>query len=403
MYDIVIVGGGAAGFSAAEAARHHSSDARILLIQSEAVLPYDRTRLSKELVAGVSSEKLLLAHESWYEEQEIDLMLDTEVSEIDRSSHVVRVDGDDGDGGDDIGEQLEYRKLVLATGAKPLFPPVVRPHKEDSFYVVRDIDDAQRLMESAKKSKDILISGMGVLSVELAWQFRELGKRVAMVGATPQIMPRQLNARAGELIEDRLAKNKIKLLFQEEILSFEQNNKGAMEVQMIKHSGTYDMVVFCIGVDSRTALAEQAELDVDRGVRVDEHLVTSDPDIYAAGDVAEHPGGSMTHVWEAAAHQGRIAGINAAGGDVVFEQPAFAVETEVFGSHFLSINKPQNPLGYVIDETEEEDTYVCFYYRENALSGVIAVNDGERRAAYEEAVRNSWSRDDVESQFLPVV
>lgn len=393
MYDIVVLGGGAAGHAAAVAARKENRDASILIVTEEPHPPIDRTRLSKEFTKRIEPDKLLLADKNWYSEHAIELITDTRATSLDTDAHTLGLGN---------GDSLEYGSLVLCPGGEPMFPKVVRPHEAGSFYVMRTVEDANRLGKKQNSSKNVLIAGMGVLAVELAHQLRQQGKKVTMAGATPQIMPRHLDPRGGEIIEGILMENKVKLLFQEEILSFEQSNKGTMHVQMIKHSGQYDMVIFCIGVYPRTELAKQAGLNVNRGIVVDEHMRTSAADVYAAGEAAEHPSGLMTEVWKAAEYQGSVAGANAAGANTAFERKAFPLETEVFGTHFLSINKPTNDLAYRVEETEEDDTYVCFFYNDAALEGVVAVNDKQNMEKYEQAVEEQWQRHAVEEAFLPV-
>jgi NAD(P)H-nitrite reductase large subunit len=393
MYDIVVLGGGAAGHAAATAARKQNSGSTILLLSEEPHPPIDRTKLSKDFSRRVDPDAILLAEADWYARQGIDLRTATRADALDAEDHTITTAD---------GEEIQYGSLVYAAGAEPHFPKVVRPHEAGSFYVLRTVDDAIRLGKKQNSSKNVLIAGMGVLAVEVASRLRQQGKKVTMAGATPQIMPRHLDPRAGEIIEGVLLDNKIKLLFQEEILSFEQSNKGTMHVQMIKHSGQYDMVVFCIGVTPRTALAEGAGLEVNKGVVVDDHMRTSVADVYAAGEAAEHNGGLMTDVWKAAEYQGTVAGTNAAGGNTALERRAFSLETEVFGTHFLSINKPANDLDYHVEETEEDDTYICFFYNGTSLEGVVAVNDRENVEKYEQAVAEQWKRRSVEETFLPV-
>jgi NAD(P)H-nitrite reductase large subunit len=223
---------------------------------------------------------------------------------------------------------------------------------------------------------------------------------VTLVGATGQLMPRQLSPRAGEIMEDLMSSNSIRLYFQEEVLSFEKNSKRGMDVMMIRNSGRFDMVIFCIGFAPNLDLANTADLEVNRGVKVDEYLRTSNPDIYAAGDVAEHPDGEVSYLWRAAEHQGEFAGRNAVGAQKSYDGRSFRLRTEIFGTHFLSINKPRDPLEHEIEEAENGDTYFGFYFDNDRLIGAVVVGDKERAEEYEKAVQEGWSRDQVNETFL---
>jgi NADPH-dependent 2,4-dienoyl-CoA reductase/sulfur reductase-like enzyme len=231
---------------------------------------------------------------------------------------------------------------------------------------------------------------MGVLAVEVAAELRRMGAQVTLAGATPQLMPRQLSIRGGEIMEELLVSNGVKLRFQEEILSFERRKKGGFAVTMIRDSATFDMVVFCIGVTPRITVAAGAGIETQAGVLVDDHLRTSAPDVFAAGDVAEHAGGIITHLWHAAEYQGKLAGLNAVGVATRFDNPPFRLKCSVFDSFFFSMNKPRQPFDFGLDEFENNGRYQCFYYDGDSLSGAVMVNDKDRAPLYEQAVRERW-------------
>ena len=390
-WDVVVIGGGAAGIAAAEAAKAENNDASVLIIHEEKELPYVRTKLSKLLASGFNVEEFLIRPQSWYDEQGIELRRGVAAQAVNPDEKTVATSD---------GESIAYGSLILATGGVPAFPKNIREHEAESFYTLKTVADAARIKRDARRAKNALVVGMGVLSVEIAQQLSDMKTNVTLVGATGQFMPRQLSPRAGEIMEDLMSKNNIRLYFQEEVLSFEKNNKRGMDVMMIRNSGRFDMVIFCIGFSPDTALARSAGLEVNRGVKVDDHLRTSNPDIYAAGDLAEHADGSISYVWNAAEHQGAFAGRNAAGADAVFEAKPFRLRADVFGTHFLSINKPRNPLEHEIEEAENGDAYYGFYFDDDRLIGAVVVGDKERADEYERAVQEGWSRDQVNQAFF---
>ncbi len=390
-WDIVVVGAGIAGVSAVRTLAHEDRPSRVLLVNGERNPPYKRTKLSKTIATGFLPADYVLEPAEWYEQHGITLRTGTTADEVNRADKTIRLSD---------GTIHHYESLIIATGSDPLYPQTVRPHETDSFFVVRSEADIERLTGAAGKAKQILIDGMGVLAVEVAAELRSMNKQVTLVGATPQVMPRHLNTRAAEIMEDLLTESSVKLRFQEEILSFEPRKKGGFAVSMIRESGTYDMIVFCIGVAPRVELAKSAGLEVGLGIVVDEHLRTSDPSIFAAGDCAEHRGGHVTDLWHAAEYQGMIAAKNAIGQDVVFDDPAFRLKCEVFGAYFFSVNKPRVPLEYGVEERELDSLYQCFYFDGDELCGAIMVNDKERAKEYEQAVRERWERERVIETFI---
>jgi NADPH-dependent 2,4-dienoyl-CoA reductase/sulfur reductase-like enzyme len=257
-------------------------------------------------------------------------------------------------------------------------------------------------MKAARKAKKVLISGMGVLSVEIAYELHRLGKKITLVGATPQLLPRQLNLRAAEMLESLVTDAGIRLHFQEEILSFDRRKKGGYNVSMIRNSGSFDIIILAVGIRPRKELAAEAGLATSTGIRVNRSLRTSNPDIFAAGDVAEHEGGHMTWLWHAAEYQGRIAGANAAGADEVYDFRPFRFRMEVFGNYFFSVRKPRALDMAEMEEFEFENgsTYRAFYFRDEELSGIVMANDSDNAKLYERAAQERWSLDRAESELF---
>ena len=382
-YHIAIIGAGIAGVSAARTIAERDGGS-VLLINGEPEAPYKRTRASKHIAGGFQPEDFALESAEWYARHGVTLLNGVQVDRIDLTGRALYTDNGDAKG---------FDKLILAVGSQPLFPRTVRPNDADSFFVVRSAGDVHRLTKAARAAKRVLIDGMGVLAVEVAAELRKMGVQVTLAGAAAQLMPRQLSIRAAEIMENLLTSNDVTLRFQEEILSFEPRKKGGFAVAMIRDSATFDLVVLCIGVAPRTELARNTGVDVNNGIMVDEHLRTSAPDVYAAGDAAEHRNGHITELWHAAEYQGRIAALNALGEPTIFDDPPFRLKCEVWGSYFFSVNKPRNTLDYDIVEREQSDTYQCFYCDGETVKGAVMVNDADRAKLYEQVVREGWSTD----------
>ena len=391
-WDIIIAGAGIAGISAARTLA--ASDLRVLLVNGETVLPYKRTKLSKHIADGEPVDRFMLETLQWYDEHGIVLRTGITVAQVDTDGHVVTLND---------GSVHGYTKLILATGARALYPASL-PNPADlpsgAFHVVRESDDIDRLRAVAARARRVVIAGMGVLAVETASELHEMGKRVTMVGAGNQLMPRHLNPRAAELLEEMLDTRKISLRFAEEILGVEPADKGGYRVELIRDAVKADMIVLCVGVEPNVDLARDAGIAVGRGILVDNRLRTSAPDVHAVGDCAEHEGGVLTDLWHAAEYQGVVAATNASGGDAVWDGRPFRLKCEVFGSYLLSINKPRDADGLEIVEHERDGVYQCFYFDGQALSGAVMVDDCARAKSYQTAVQERWSRDRVVEHFL---
>lgn len=390
-WDIVVVGAGSAGVAAVEGALRQNTDARILLLDEDRDAPYKRTRLSKHLASGFEPDQFSLRDRNCFSDSRVEIRTGEAVTALERQGRTVTLAG---------GDAISYKTLVLATGSKPMYPKVVRPHEVGSFFVLRTLEDARRLRHALSRARSVLVDGMGVLALEVANQLVQMNKKPTLVGATAQLMPRQLTTRAAELMEEELVRNKVKLMFQDEILSFEDNGKGELDVAMLKGSGTFDAVVFCIGVQPRTDLASSCGLTVDRGICVDEHLQSSDPSVFAAGECAQHPDGSISYLWNAAEYQGWIAGGNAAGGKNVCDRHAFRLKSSLFGTHVFSMNMPRETYGYRIEEVEVDNVYQSFFFLDGELDGLVILNDELRNEQYSQAVVEAWSFERVADELM---
>lgn len=370
-FNTVVIGAGSAGIAAIQAAREVSGDRSILLIHNERNTPYRRDLLTRTLFTGSDPE--LLVTEEWVSRFGVEIRSETEVVSIDRDKHLLR----DGKGG-----VTEYDSLILALGSQPEFPSLVRHHERGSFFVLRTWEDAREIERAADDARNILIAGMGVLALELADRLVSVKKSVTLAGATRQLMPRQLNLRSAEILEEAVSKASVSLLFQEEILSFDENNLHSWNVDLLKHHGQYDMVIFCIGSTPRIDIAKDAGLKTNRGIVVNHRMETSDENIYAAGDCAEYPIGSTGRLWNRAWRQGEIAGKNVAGGGEEMDSSPFPFRTTIFGQRILSLGIPPSGNSSRMLEYENESRYYAIYYSgggesEGIVSGGLVINDTE--------------------------
>ncbi len=381
-WNVVIVGGGIAGFSAAKTIRDVSPDASVLLINGENCAPYKRTKLSKHLASGFRHDEFQLQTPEWYHERQIHLLDAQTVTQIEPEAKTLTFDS---------GERLRWEKLILATGATPCYPPRMSP-ETPHLHVVRQIEDAERLMQVVGESnvQHALVLGMGVLGVEIAEQLRFAGKQVTLVGRSSAIMPRQLNAQAAALMTQACEDAGIHLLFDDDIVDVTPCEGERLTVTLRSSVQTVDVLICCTGATPNTTLARQAGLAVNVGILTNDYLQTSCPDIFAAGDVAELPGGEIGGLWHSAEALGIHAGKNAVGVLTPYPRLPFRVKCEVFGQYFFSM-LPQDVENCKTAEYRNDRLYQCFYYHDERLCGVIMVNDGERAKQYERAVREGWT------------
>jgi len=304
---VLIVGAGIAGLCAAAAAREHNACATVTLIGAENERPYYRLNLTRVLAGQTSTLALPMREETWFAAQRIGYEIG-EATRLERESHRVHLRD---------GRILPYDKLVLALGAAPTLPAWASPPLAGVF-ALRTIADARAVLAWATTHRRAVIVGGGLLGLESAGGLAAQGLRVTVLEHAPSLLPRQLAPAAAQIFADHLAAIGVEVRCAVDVAGVVANAGAVAAVTLAEGAALpADLVLLATGVHPHTTLAREAGLAVQRGVLVDEALCTSDPDIYAAGDVTEHAG-VVYGRWPVAEQQGRVAGANAAGAQARF-------------------------------------------------------------------------------------
>ena len=304
----VIVGASLAGAKAAETLRSEGFDGRLLLIGSEDERPYERPPLSKQYLRGERESKPYVHAEGFYEEQGIELRTATTVDAIDPAASTVALAG---------GETLGFDRLLLTTGSEPR--RLTLPGADlDGVYLLRTIADCDVLRARIEAGGRLVTIGAGWIGSEVSASAREKGCEVTILERDEVPLERVLGTELGGFYRDVHAEHGVDVMGGVTVEAVE----GAASVTAVRlgdgRTIPADFVVVGVGIEPRVGLARDAGLDVDNGVLTDEHLQTSAPAIYAAGDVANahHPFyGQRIRVehWDNALHQGPAAARNMLG------------------------------------------------------------------------------------------
>ncbi len=273
---VVIIGAGAAGHSAAETLRAEGYAGPITLIGADASEPYDRPNISKDYLAGNAPEEWIpLRPRDAYAEKKIDLRTGVRVSKIDpKAKHIELEDG----------SKLAYGALILATGADPVrlaVPGADLPH----VHTLRTLADSRAIIAGLASAKRAVVIGASFIGLEVAQSLRTRGVEVHVVAPEARPLERVLGPQIGDFLRALHQENGVHF-------HFGRTAKSIDEKQVTLDDGATlpaDVVVVGIGVRPVLGLAEAAGLAVDRGVKVDAHLETSVPGIWAAGDIARWP------------------------------------------------------------------------------------------------------------------
>jgi 3-phenylpropionate/trans-cinnamate dioxygenase ferredoxin reductase subunit len=297
MTTFVIVGGSLAGAKAAETLRAEGFDGEIILFGAERELPYERPPLSKGYLLGKAERGSAFVHlAEWYAEQNIDLRTGVTVAAIDRAAHTVSFRGDDPPrpprqdaGGDGT---VSYDKLLLTTGASPRRLNIPGATL-DGVHYLRELPDSDRLKEAFGGGRRVVVVGAGWIGLETTAAARMAGCPVTVVEPQPGVLHAALGPELGHAFEELHRSHGVEFRFGESAAEFHGDAAGRVG-SVLTSGGTVlpaDVVVVGIGVVPNDGLASAAGLEVSNGVVTDAALRTSDPDIYAAGDVANsfHP------------------------------------------------------------------------------------------------------------------
>jgi flavorubredoxin/NADPH-dependent 2,4-dienoyl-CoA reductase/sulfur reductase-like enzyme/rubredoxin len=361
----VILGGGIAALSAAEAIRKRNQSAAIKIYTQEPQLVYYRPVLAEQMIDEVPEDQLYVHPDDWYREQRIDVATGMTAAGINTGEQVVSL-GD--------GTQVRYDKLILAIGARSNIPPIPGVEKTGVF-ALRSLEDANRIKEYRRGAGKAVIIGGGVLGLEAAWELISTGMEVAVVEAAPRIMPRQMDEAGSARLRELIEKSGIKLYLGVST----QEITGADRAQGVLISTgaelPCDLVILSTGVRPNTELAAEAGIAMQQGVVVDNAMRTSSAKVYACGDVAEF-NGNNAGLWPVAIEMGRVAGANAAGDWVEYEQPKLSTMLVAFDREIFSVgdvNQPPEACRIVEINDPAEGSFKKYFMKDGVLVGAIII------------------------------
>jgi len=275
----VIVGASLAGARAAAVLREKGWNGDVVLIGAERQLPYNRPPLSKGYLRGTDRfEDQLVNNAAFYQEHRIELRLGVRATAIDPLRKVVVVDH---------GDPVSYDRLLVTTGGRN--KPLSIPGAElEGVFQLRTVEDCDRIREAAREARHAVVIGLGFIGSEVAASLRQLGIEVAAVEGHRVPLARVLGEEVGQVLADVHRDKGVRLAMEDGVTAFE----GERRVERVRtRKGEIlpcDLVVAGIGIVPNSELVRAAGGAIDNGVLVDERCRTSLPEIYAAGDVANH-------------------------------------------------------------------------------------------------------------------
>ena len=324
---LVVVGNGMAGMRAVEELLSRAPDRfDITVIGAEPHPNYNRILLSSVLAGNKTLDEIVINAPSWYADHGIRLMAENRATAIDRAARQVALAD---------GTAVVYDKLLLATGSKPVAPPIPGLGLPN-VRTFRDIADVEAMIAAAASDRRAVVIGGGLLGLEAAWGLKRRGMAVALVHLMPTLMERQLDVAAATLLHRDLDARGIAFFTNSQTEAILGTGRAEAVLLADGRRIPADFVVLAVGVRPNIDLARTADLDANRGILVGDDMATSDPDIYAVGECIEHNGqvfGLVAPIWD----QAKVCGARLAGdAAAVYEPPPVFTSLKITGIDVFS-------------------------------------------------------------------
>lgn len=364
----LILGNGAAGVSAAEAIRERNETCSIVMVSNESVLSYNRPMLTKSMLASFNPSQLAIHDEKWYQDRNIINVLDKTVKSIDTQAKEVAFSD---------GLKLKYDKCIYALGSECFVPPIPG-HDKEQVVAIRRLSDVVKIGKMLPNVKHAVVIGGGVLGLEAAWELSKAKCRVTIVEVANQLMGRQLDTGAGDMLKDIILDKGMDIRIGANVEEIE----GEGAVTGVRLAGgeviPAELAIVSAGVRANTKIAQEAGMQTDRAIVVDEKMHTNLTDIYACGDCAQYEGINYA-IWPQALEMGKVAGANAAGDSLAYEIVNAALTFHGMDTALFAIgDNGKNPdIKYKTVEFKDpmKMIYEKYYFTNNRLCGAILLGD----------------------------
>ncbi|SIR66767.1 NAD(P)/FAD-dependent oxidoreductase [Natronorubrum thiooxidans] len=384
MTHYVIIGDGISGSSAAETLREKAPDATITVITDEGEPLYNRILIKEHAKGKLPEAPISIHEEGWYEERDIELSLNTHVTSVDTDAKVVHTH----DSGD-----LEYDKLLVATGGTPTQLPVDNSDA-DGIHHFWTFEDARGIREHAEQSDTGVIVGAGLLGIDFAAVCGAQGIEANYLMRGDRWWRYALSADGAEIMHGGMRDVGVEPVFDSGVDHFETDDDGHVTAAVDPNGDRYecDFAGVAIGLSFNTEFLRGAGLEEDNGIMVDEYMQTNVDDVYAAGDLTRFYDvllgeQAQNGSWGSAKEQGRIAAVNMAADDEA-EQFEWVSSYSIthFDFPFLSFGHPT--LGDDHAERKYSDTeWRRIAFKDGKIVGGVLIGDLSPQTAFKQLMR----------------
>lgn len=377
-YDYLLLGNSTAAIAAAEAIRDYDREGSLAIVSDQPNAAYCSPLITYVLAGKVPEERIGYRPPDFYQRLRAETLLGVAATEVLPDKHQVVLQD---------GTVLGYGKLLLAIGGTPIVPPIPGSDLEGVFTFTRhqDMCRVRQFMTDNKVQQAVVVGG-GMIGVKVAEAFAYLGLETTIVELLDRVLAQALDETGSQMARLALEQHSIRVITSSAATSIGGSNGKVQSVTLDSGSRIpAQLVVLAVGVRPNTRLAEQAGLLVNRGILVDDHMRTSDPDIYAAGDAAEAFDPLLGErrpiaIWPGAYMQGEIAGRNMAGQDATYIGSIPMNSIQVCGLPTVSVGLICPPQGAETLEYRSPDgkRYRRMFIVDGKIVGAVFVGDIDR-------------------------
>ena len=385
----VIVGNSAAAIGCVEGIRQVDQKGSILIVSDEPHHTYSRPLISYLLWGKTDRQRMKYRPDCFYEDHKADTLFGVKATSLQPEEHTLALDN---------GETVTYGKLLLATGSRPFIPPMDGLDKVEKKFTFMTLNDALALEQAITPDSKVLIVGAGLIGLKCAEGIFEKVGSLTVVDLANRILPSILDEEGSKLVQDYIESKGVKFYLSDSVAKFENGTatlKSGAEVP-------YDIVVIAVGVRPNVELAENAGIEVNRGILTDIHCATNLPDIYAAGDctVSHNIASDQDQILALlpnAYMQGETAGIEMAGGEANYDKAIPMNAMGMLGLHMITAGVYD---GEVYKEQSCEG-YKKLFVKDGKLKGYILIGDVIKRAGiYTSLIREQTPLEEIDFELI---
>ena len=385
----VIVGNSAAAIGCVEGIRQVDQTGSILIVSDEPYHTYSRPLISYLLWGKTDRQRMKYRPDSFYDDNKVDTLFGVKATALHPEEHTMELDN---------GETVTYGKLLLATGSRPFIPPMEGLDQVEKKFTFMTLNDALALEEAITPDSKVLVVGAGLIGLKCAEGIFEKVGSLTVVDLANRILPSILDEEGSKLVQEYIEKKGVKFYLSDSVAKFENGvahlNSGA-QVE-------YDVVVIAVGVRPNVELAQEAGINVNRGILTDVHCATSAADVYAAGDctVSHNIASGQDQILALlpnAYMQGETAGIEMAGGEARYDKAIPMNAMGMLGLHMITAGVYD---GEVYKEQNCEG-YKKLFVKDGKLVGFILIGDVIKRAGiYTSLIREQTPLDEIDFDLI---